>query len=74
MTEFCDVALPVPLDMTFTYSVPSGFSPAVGGRALVPFRQRRMSGLVLALHNNVPSVAAKPLLEVLDQTPLLDAQ
>ena len=49
MPEFCDVALPVPLDTAFTYSVPDGMQPVVGGRVLVPFRQQRMSGIVTGL-------------------------
>ncbi len=51
MPEFCDVALPVPLDIVFTYAVPEGMQPVVGGRVLVPFRQQRMSGIVTALHD-----------------------
>ena len=46
MPEFCDVALPVPLDIVFTYRIPEGMQPVVGGRVLVPFRQQRMSGVV----------------------------
>jgi primosomal protein N' (replication factor Y) len=49
MPEFCDVALPVPLDLVFTYTVPDGMQPVVGGRVLVYFRQQRMSGIVTAL-------------------------
>jgi primosomal protein N' (replication factor Y) len=51
MPEFCDVALPVPLDMAFTYRVPADAAPVVGGRVLVPFRQQRMSGIVVELHS-----------------------
>ncbi len=74
MPEFCDVALPVPLDMAFTYRVPSGAEPVIGGRVLVPFRQRRMSGVVVELHDRKPSVATKNILNVLDATPVLDDQ
>jgi primosomal protein N' (replication factor Y) (superfamily II helicase) len=74
MTEFCEVALPVPLDMTFTYVVPTGLVPAVGGRVLVPFRQQRLTGVVAAIHSQAPAMSAKPLLEVLDATPVLDPQ
>jgi primosomal protein N' (replication factor Y) (superfamily II helicase) len=74
MTEFCEVALPVPLDMTFTYVVPTGLVPAVGGRVLVPFRQQRLTGVVAAIHSRAPAMSAKPLLEVLDATPVLDPQ
>ena len=56
MPEFCDVALPVPLDMVFTYRVPGEGSPVVGGRVLVPFRQQRMTGIVVELHDRNPSV------------------
>jgi len=72
MSQFCDVALPVPLECLFTYRVPEGMQPVVGGRVLVPFRQRRLSGLVIELHDRVPNVQAKNLLSVLDSAPLLD--
>ena len=74
MPEFCDVAVPVPLDMVFTYRVPAGAAPVVGGRVLVPFRQQRMTGIVVELHDRKPSVAAKSILTVLDATPVLDEQ
>src|SRR6202521_5972670 len=74
MPEFCDVALPVPLDIVFTYAVPEGMQPVVGGRVLVPFRQQRMSGIVTALHDRAPKVQAKNILGVLDAAPVLDEQ
>ena len=33
--------------MVFTYRVPADAAPLVGGRVLVPFRQQRMSGIVV---------------------------
>ena len=79
MPAFCDIALPVPLETTFTYRVPggngllgNGAQPVVGGRVLVPFREQRLSGVVVALHDREPSVKTKPLLQVLDTTPVLD--
>src|SRR6202140_3767357 len=74
MPEFCDVAVPVPLDMVFTYRVPADAAPVVGGRALVPFRQRRMTGIVVELHDRKPSVSTRNILTVLDATPVLDEQ
>src|SRR5215469_14523768 len=71
MPSFCDVALPVPLDMVFTYRV-GDLSPAVGARVLVPFRNERLSGVVTALHDCEPSMKAKELLQVLDAEPVLD--
>ncbi len=74
MPEFCDVALPVPLDMVFTYRVPAEAAPVVGGRVLVPFRQQRLTGIVVELHDRKPTVKIKPILSVLDSAPVLDEQ
>jgi len=74
MPEFCDVAVPVPLDMAFTYRIPENASPVIGGRVLVPFRQHRMTGIVVEAHDRKPSVAAKNIISVVDTTPVLDDQ
>ena len=74
MPEFCDVAVPVPLDMVFTYRVPANAAPVVGGRVLVPFRQQRMTGIVVERHDRKPSVTTKNILSALDTTPVLDEQ
>src|SRR5580658_4373078 len=82
MPLFCDVALAVPLDMVFTYAIPPGMEPVVGGRVLIPFRQQRMSGIVVELHdrppqvvisqNNASQVKIKKVIEALDLAPVLD--
>jgi len=74
MPGFCDVALPVPLDTVFTYRSSTDAAPLVGGRVLVPFRQQRLTGIVVELHDRKPSVATKTILSVLDATPVLDEQ
>jgi len=74
MPEFCDVALPVPLDIVFIYRVRSDATPVVGGRVLVPFRQQRLTGIVVELHDREPSVTTKTILSVLDPAPVLDAE
>ncbi|MBI3645061.1 MAG: primosomal protein N', partial [Acidobacteriales bacterium] len=74
MPRFCDVALAVPLDMVFTYAIPPGMEPVVGGRVLVPFRQQRFSGIVVELHDRPPKVRTKPVIEALDLSPVLDEQ
>ena len=75
MPAFCDVALPVPLDRTFTYSV-NGSEPAVGARVLVPFSGQRLMGVVVRVHNDRPPDAAaiKPVQQVLDDAPLLSEE
>jgi primosomal protein N' (replication factor Y) len=71
MPEYCDVALPVLLDGTFTYRL-TGTVPVVGARVVVPFREKRLSGIVTAVHDNPPSMTARHVLNVLDATPVLD--
>ncbi|MFZ1917215.1 MAG: primosomal protein N' [Terriglobales bacterium] len=79
MPLFCDVALPVPLDMAFTYAIPAGMEPVVGGRVLVPFRQQRIPGIVVELHDRAlqperKDVKIKKVIETLDLTPVLGDQ
>jgi primosomal protein N' (replication factor Y) len=72
MPAFCDVAVPVPLDATFTYSIPENIpEPCIGGRVIVPFREKRLSGIVTELHDRMPDFTAKPILQVLDTAPAL---
>ena len=67
MPRFCDVAVPVPLDATFTYSIPQELAePCVGGRVIVPFREKRLCGIVTELHDREPNFEAKPVQQVLD--------
>jgi primosomal protein N' (replication factor Y) len=73
MSVFCDVALPLPLDTVFTYRV-NGLEPVVGGRVLVPFRNERLSGVVVELHDREPSVKTKDVLQTLDTVPVIDSQ
>jgi len=72
MPRYCDVAVPVPLDATFTYSIPEDIpEPVVGGRVIVPFREKRMCGIVTEVHDREPSFKAKPVHQGLDTTPAL---
>ena len=73
MPVFCDVALPVPLDQTFTYAI-DGVVPVVGARVLVPFSGQRLMGVVIRLHDEpLPEgVEIKPVQQVLDATAILD--
>jgi primosomal protein N' (replication factor Y) len=72
MPAFCDVALPVPLDAVFTYRV-GEVAPVVGGRVLVPFREKRLAGVVTELHDRPQTIEVKQVLHVLDREPVLDA-
>jgi len=69
------VALPVPVPSLFDY-LPGPVPPAPGSRVLVPFGRRRLVGVVADVrdHAEVEPARLKPLLRVLDGTPLLDAE
>ena len=72
MPQFCDVAVPVPLDATFTYRIPEDSpEPVLGGRVIVPFREKRLTGIVTELHDRQPSVTARRVSQVIDSTPAL---
>src|SRR5271166_4807368 len=72
MPQFCDVAVPVPLDATFTYRLPENApEPCIGGRVIVPFREKRLCGIVTALHDREPKFQTRRLSQVLDSTPAL---
>lgn len=76
MPAFCDVALPVPLDQTFTYAVngaAAGGGPVVGARVLVPFSGQRLMGVVVRVHDDAPAdgFEIKPVQQVLDDTAVL---
>src|SRR6185503_6794105 len=72
MPTFCEVALPVPLDRTFTYAVPECEHPARGSRVIVPFRNEKLIGVVTLVDVAEPKeFEAKFLEAVLDDEPLL---
>lgn len=72
---FVDIILPVPLDGTFTYSVPQPLERQVkvGVRVLVPFgRSKTYTGIVASTHGTAPSVPQiKSVIQVLDASPVL---
>jgi len=72
--RFADVALPVPLDQAFTYELPESLRHRVlpGCRILVPFGSRKLTGMVLRVHDEPPAVAARQALRLLDEEPALE--
>ena len=75
MPQFCDVAVPVPLDATFTYRIPENSpAPVVGGRVIVPFREKRLSGIVTELHDREPDFTVRRVSQILDTTPALTSE
>ena len=74
MALFCDVSLPVPLDQAFTYSLPETLQHRVqpGCRVTVPFGPRKLTGVVLGIHDQPPDVPARSVLLLLDEEPVLE--
>ena len=74
--RYCEIALPLPLRSLFTYAVPSKLESTdlVGRRVVVPFRNRKMIGVGLAVTDRAPDVArVKEIAELLDPIPALPA-
>ncbi len=46
----------------------------VGCRLLVPFGTRKLTGLILACHNDAPAVAARDALRLIDSEPVLGSE
>ena len=76
MPKIFRVALDTPLRRLFDYLPPVQGSapPSVGARVRVPFGRQRRIGLVTAVADTseVPAARLKPILEVLDATPVID--
>ncbi len=71
---FCNVALPVPLRMTFTYSIPAALQGTVqpGSRVLVPFRKKSMVGVVVEFAESAPQeTKIREITRLLDFVPAL---
>ena len=74
---YCEVALPVPLRTAFTYAIPERLADTicVGSRVLVSFRNRAMTGVVVAISSRRPDPqrvkTVKEIVEALDPLPAL---
>lgn len=72
--KYVDVILPLPLDGTFTYSVPDGMEGKVvpGVRLLVPLgKSKKYIAMATRLHDDKPAFSCKPVEAVLDNSPSL---
>ena len=72
--RFVDVILPLPLEGMFTYAVPDFLAGEVhkGVRLLVPLgKSKRYVAIAVDVHERKPAFAVKPILEVLDDQPMV---
>ncbi|MEX1277015.1 MAG: hypothetical protein WEE20_13845, partial [Bacteroidota bacterium] len=69
MKQFlADIALPVPIDHTFTYIVPPTLQQqaVVGARALVPFGKKKLTGVIVGLPAESNVRGLKPVTDILE--------
>ena len=72
--QYVDVILPLPLDGLFTYAVSPELAVLVqqGVRVVVPFnKSKRYTAIAVRLHDEKPAFEVKPIIEVLDEHPVL---
>ena len=75
MPVYCEVALPVPIDRTFTYAIREGQLPQRGARVIAPFRNEKLIGVVTAVAvTEPPEFEVRYLEAVLDREPLMSDQ
>ena len=71
---FVDVALPLPLEGFFTYTVPEDMRDAVktGMRAVVPLgRSKTYVGVVVEIHDRKPDFETRDIIDLPDSKPLV---
>ena len=71
---YLDIILPVRVNQTFTYAVPSELQEKVafGLRVEVPFGVKKFyAGLIVDVHENKPDYEVKYIATVLDEVPLI---
>ena len=72
--RYVDVILPLPLDGTFTYSIPEGMEEKVvpNMRVLVPLgKSKKYIAMVVDVHSEKPEFDCRPIEAVLDKYPSL---
>ena len=71
---FASIALNIPADKLFTYSLPENLASdaCVGKRVFVPFGSRRRTGFIVALSSSCELADVRPVIEILDEEPLFD--
>ena len=75
--HYVDVILPLPLEGTFTYSVPESMEAQVrmGVRVLVPLgRSKTYTAMAVRLHSEKPEFETRPIIQVIDVEPVLIEQ
>ncbi|HMW06965.1 MAG TPA: primosomal protein N' [Leptospiraceae bacterium] len=74
MIEYAEVAINLPIkdEDTLTYEIPFGTKNIeVGKRVEIEVRNRKMEGVIIDIHNVMPSYKTKPIGRVIDKQPVI---
>ena len=77
---YCEIAIPIPVNTTYFYSIPSALINKVktGQRVKVNFKNRFITGYILKIIKNIPdnikTANIKPITEIIDLEPLIDTR
>jgi len=74
MKEAIEVAIPIPNEEVFHYSVPSHLKEGVeiGKRVLVPFKNRKAIGFIVGFGKPPEGIVLKEIMDIVDEEPLFD--
>ncbi len=75
MPYFVDILLPLALPETLTYRLPEGLHALAkpGQRAMVHLGKNKiLTGLIWKIHSTPPSFAARDIISIIDEEPILD--
>lgn len=76
MTTYAQIAVPSPLNQSFTYRIPLALAPKlrVGQRVIVPFRRKEMIGFLLGFAEELPpglkKEALKEIIDIKEEAPV----
>jgi len=76
MKNYIEVALPINIEETFTYSYPKSVTPQIGQRVIVNFNYRIQTGIIVGLPEKPACDEAKikEIHEIIDEKPLINKE
>lgn len=73
MQTVLNIALPIAIDKIFSYMLPENFGKEnlIGKRALVPFKNQSISGVIIGVNSEIPEYNLKYIYEIIDSEPVI---
>ena len=71
--KFADIAIAMPMDRLFTYSIPASLKESVeiGKRVFVPFRDKDVVGYIVGLKSEADTKGIKDIKKIIDEKPII---